>query len=359
MSTVLYILVAVFIFGVLIGIHELGHFLAARACGVTVLEFAMGMGPVLWTKQTKSGTKLSLRCLPIGGYCAMEGEDEASGDPHAFTNAAAWKRVVILCAGAFMNFLLGFVLIIVCFSQLDSFTTPQITAFMDGCPYEGEQALMEGDVFWRINGSRIYFSSDVSGALARGDGDYQDITVVRGGKKVKLEGFYMPKRAYVNAETGETEMKYGFYFGVHETGLAAQLKYSWYEALDFVRMVWQGLRDLITGAVGVKQMSGVIGIVDVIAQTGKASPTAYDAFLNIAYLAAFIAINLAVMNMLPLPALDGGRVFFLLVTLCLERLTRRRVDPKYEGYINAAGLVLLMGLMVYVMFNDIVRIVTG
>ena len=106
-------------------------------------------------------------------------------------------------------------------------------------------------------------------------------------------------------------------------------------------------------------MSGVIGIVDVIAQTGEASPTAYDAFLNIAYLAAFIAINLAVMNMLPLPALDGGRVFFLLVTLCLERLTRRRVDPKYEGYINAAGLVLLMGLMVYVMFNDIVRIVTG
>lgn len=358
MSTFLYILVAIFIFGILIGIHELGHFLAARACGVKVLEFAMGMGPLLWSRETKSGTKLSLRCLPIGGFCAMEGEDEESDDPHSFMNAAAWKRVIILCAGAFMNFLLGFVLIIVCFSQLKSFTTPQITSFMDGCPYEGEDMLMEGDVFWRINGSRIYFSSDVSDALSRGEGDYQDITVLRDGKKVKLDGFYMPKLEYVNAETGETELKYGFYFGVHETGFFAQLKYSWYESLSFVRMVWRGLRDLVTGVVGVKQMSGVVGIVDVIAETGESSPTTYDAFLNIAYLAAFLAINLAVMNMLPLPALDGGRVFFLLVTLALEWVLRRRIAPKYEGYINAAGLMLLMGLMVYVMYNDIVRIVT-
>lgn len=358
MSTVLYILVAIVIFGVLIGIHELGHFLAARACGVTVLEFAMGMGPVLWQKQSKSGTKLSLRALPIGGFCAMEGEDEGSDDPHAFTNAAVWKRAVILCAGAFMNFLLGVVLIFACFTQMNSFTTPQITAFMDGCPYESSDALMEGDVFWRINGRRVYFSSDVATSLARGNGDYHDIVVMRDGEKVKLEGFYMPKREYVDKDTGETVMKYGFYFGVRETGFGAKLKYTWYEAENFVRMVWEGLGDLATGAVGMKQMSGVVGIVDVIAQTGKAAPTVYAAFMNIAYLAAFLAVNLAVMNMLPLPALDGGRVFFLLVTAVLEWLLRRRIDPKYEGYINAAGLVLLMALMVYVMFNDIVRIVT-
>lgn len=359
MSTILYILVAIFVFGVLIGIHELGHFLAARACGVTVLEFAMGMGPVLWQKETKSGTKLSLRALPIGGFCAMEGEDEGSEDPHAFTNAAVWKRAVILCAGAFMNFVLGLVLIFACFSQQDSFMTPQITAFMDGCPYEGADGFEAGDVFWRINGRRVYFSGDVSTGLARSDDDYHDIVIVRDGEKIHLDGFYMPKREYVNAETGETELKYGFYFGVQETGFFAQVKYSWYEALDFVRMVWEGLGDLVTGAVGLNQMSGVVGIVDVIAETGKASPTAYAATVNIVYLAAFLAVNLAVMNMLPLPALDGGRVFFLLVTAVLEGLLRRRIDPKYEGYINAAGLVLLMILMVYVMFNDIIRIVTA
>ena len=359
MGTVLYILIAIVIFGVLIGVHELGHFLAARACGVTVLEFAMGMGPALWQKETKSGTKVSLRCLPIGGFCAMEGEDAASDDSHAFTNAAPWKRAVILVAGAFMNFLLGFLLILFCFSQLDSFTTPEITGFMDGCPYEGESALQEGDVFWKINGYRVYFSADVSSFLAVNEDDYMDITVKRDGKKVELTHFYMPLREYTDPETGEAVMKYGLYFGVHEEGLGAKLKYSSYSAVNFVRMVWMGLRDLVTGRVGMKQMTGVVGIVDVIAETGSSSETAYDAMLNIAYLAAFIAINLAVMNLLPLPALDGGRVFFLVVTCVYEALSRRRLDPKYEGAVNTAGLLLLIALMVYVMFNDIVRIVTG
>ncbi len=154
-------------------------------------------------------------------------------------------------------------------------------------------------------------------------------------------------------------MRYGLYFGIKETGFLAQMKYSWYCALDFVRMVRLGLVDLITGAVGVDQMSGVVGIVDMIAEVGTESATTYDAFLNIAYLAAFIAINLSVMNLLPLPALDGGRIFFLLVTWVLEKLTRKKIDPKYEAYINTAGLVLLMGLMVFVMYNDIVRIISG
>jgi regulator of sigma E protease len=359
MGTFLYILLAILIFGVLIGIHELGHFLAARACGVRVLEFSMGMGPLLWQKDGKSGTKISLRALPIGGFCAMEGEDDASDDPQAFTNAAVWKRLIILVAGAAMNFLLGLVLIVVCFSQLEAFTTPTITGFMDGCPYEGEDGLMEGDTFWKINGERIYFSSDVSTYLARGDGEYADIVLVRDGKKVTLNHYPMKLLEYTDSETGETVMKYGLYFGVKEVGLGARLRYSWYCARDFVRLVRLGLTDLITGAVAVNQMTGVVGIVDMIADVGTQSPTVYDALLNIAYLSAFIAINLAVMNLLPLPALDGGRVFFLLVTWLLEHILRRKIEPKYEGYINTAGLVLLMGLMVYVMYNDIARIIAG
>lgn len=359
MSTFLYIIVAILIFGVLIGIHEWGHFMAARACGVTVMEFSLGMGPLLWSRQSKKGTQISLRALPIGGYCAMEGEDEGSDDPNAFTNAAPWKRFIILIAGAGMNFLLGLVLILVCFTQLDAFSTPMITDFMEGCPYEGEDALMVGDVFWKINGERIYFTSDVSTYLERRSGDVSDIVVIRDGKKVRLEDYPMTLREYVDEETGETILRYGLYFGVKEEGALARLRYSWYCAMDFVRLIRIGLEDLITGAVGIRQMTGVVGIVDMIAEVGTESETSYDAFFNIVYLTAFIAINLAVMNLLPLPALDGGRILFLIATCIAEFFLRRRIDPKYEGYVNMAGLAALLCLMVYVMYNDIVRIITG
>lgn len=359
MSTLLYVLLAVVIFGVLIAIHEFGHFMAARLCGVRVLEFSIGMGPAIWSRESRRGTKISLRCLPIGGFCAMEGEDTASDDPDAFSNAAVWKRLIILAAGAFMNFLLGFALIVACFTQLEAFSSPTITGFMDGCPYEGEDGLMVGDVFYKINGERIYFSSDVSTYLARNDSEYMDIVVIRDGEKVTLENFYMTTLSYTDADTGETISRYGLYFGMKETGLLAHLKYSWYCACDFVRLVRIGLTDLFTGAVGVDQMSGVVGIVDMIAEVGTESPSTYDAFLNIGYLSAFIAVNLAVMNMLPLPALDGGRIFFLLITWVGEKILRRRIDPKYEAYVNTAGLVLLMALMVYVMYNDIARIIAG
>ncbi len=359
MSTVLYIILAILIFGVLIGVHEWGHFIAARACGVRVLEFSLGMGPRLWKRKDKKGTEVCLRLLPIGGFCAMEGEDSASDDPTAFTNAAAWKRLVILVAGAAMNFLLGLLLIVLVFSQIDSFSTPTITSFMEGCPYEGEDGLMVGDTFYKINGERIYFSSDVSTYLARRTGDTSDITVIRDGKKVTLQDYPMVQRDYTDEETGETVQRYGLSFGVKEEGFLARFKYSWYCAKDFVRMVRLGLTDLLTGAVGLKQMSGVVGIVDMIADVGTSSDTVADALWNIAYLSAFIAINLAVMNMLPLPALDGGRVFFLIVTWLLEHILRRKIAPKYEAYINTAGLVALLGLMVYVMYNDIARILAG
>ena len=357
MGTFLYVIIAILIFGVLIGVHEWGHFITARLCGVRVNEFSLGMGPLLWQRESKRGTLISLRALPIGGYCALEGEDGDSDDPAAFSNAAVWKRFLILVAGAGMNFLLGLVLILVCFSQAEAFSTPVITEFMEGCPYEGEDGLLVGDVFYKINGQRIYFTSDVSTYLARRSGDTSDITVIRDGKKVTLEDYPMTLREYVDEETGETILRYGLYFGVQETGVWAKLRYSWYSALDFVRLVWLGLEDLVTGAVGVRQMSGVVGIVDVIADVGVQSETGYDAFLNIAYLAAFIAINLAVMNLLPIPALDGGRVLFLLVTWLLERVLRRRIDPKYEAYIHTAGLVALMGLMIFVMYNDVAKII--
>ena len=357
MSTFLYAVFAILIFGVLIAIHELGHFLAARLCGVKVLEFAMGMGPLLWKRQSKSGTQISLRLLPIGGFCAMEGEETASDDPAAFNNAPVWKRLIILAAGVTMNFLLGLVLVAVCFSQVGSFVVPTITDFMEGCPYEGPDGLQVGDTFYRINGERTYFSSDVSVYMARGGGESADIVVIRDGKKVRLDDFPMTLREYTDPETGEQTMKYGLYFQKQERGFGALVKYTWYGAMDFVRMVRLGLTDLVRGAVGFKEMSGVVGVVDMMAQVGSESPTVRDGILNILYLGAFIAVNLAVMNLLPLPALDGGRIFFLVITWLLEHILHRRIDPKYEGYVNTAGLVALMALMVFVMYNDIARII--
>ena len=162
----------------------------------------------------------------------------------------------------------------------------------------------------------------------------------------------------VEYEGYENKM-YGFYFGVEKATPLVKLQHAWGSCMEFVRMVWQGLEQLFTGKVGIKDMSGPVGIVDLMAETGEQAASTADALYNIFYLGAFIAVNLSIMNMLPIPALDGGRVFLLLVTTVVEALTRKKLDPRYEGYIHAAGMALLLGLMAIVMFNDILRIVRG
>ena len=351
--TILYVLFAILIFGVLIAVHEFGHFATAKACGVQVDEFAVGMGPALWKKQ-KGETLYALRVIPIGGYCAMAGEDEASENPRAFTNQPAWKRAVILVAGAAMNFLLGLLVILCLYAGATAFRAPVLSGFMEGCPYERADGLQQGDRFYKIDGRRIYQYYDVSDFLSQG-GETHDLVMIRDGQKVKLNGFYLVPLEY---EGQETKM-YGFYFGLEEATPGVKLRYTWDTAMEFGRMVWMGLRQLVTGQVGMKEMSGPVGIVDLMAETGQNAATTADAVYNILYLGAFIAVNLAIMNLLPIPALDGGRVFFLLVTWLIESLTHKKLDPKYEGYVHGAGMVLLLGLMAFVMFNDIVRLVTG
>ena len=350
--TIVYVLLAILIVGVLIAIHELGHFLVAKACGVRVDEFAIGMGPAIFKRQ-RGETLYSLRCVPIGGYCAMAGEDEASNDPRAFTNQAAWKRVLILAAGSFMNFLLGLVIVIALFSNATAFRAPVLDGFMEGCPYQSEEGLHEGDRFYKIDGHRIYQYYDVSDYLVKGDGTH-DIVVVRDGKKLSIDDFTLVPIEY---EGYENKM-YGFYFGNDEATVGNKLLYSWNTTMEFGRWVWAGLSQLVSGDVGVKDLSGPVGIVDMMAETGEQAESAADAVYNILYLGAFIAVNLALMNMLPIPALDGGRIFLLLVTWVIETVSHKRLNPQYEGYIHAAGMVLLLALMAFVMLNDIVRIVT-
>lgn len=351
----MYIIIAIIIFGILIAIHEFGHFTAAKLCGVKVEEFAIGMGPALFKKQ-KGETVYALRILPIGGFCAMAGEDEESDDPRAFTNQVFWKKFVILCAGSFMNLVLGIVLILIMYAGAQAFVTPTIDHFMDGCPYEGAEAMQPGDTFYSIDGQRIYLVSDVSSFLIRGDGVY-DIVMLRDGEKVELKDFALTTKTY--AEYADEGPKYGFVFGYTEATFGAKLEYTWDTTLEFSRLVWLGLGDLINGRVGLKDMSGPVGIVDMINEVGQQAESAKAAADNLLYISAFIAINLAIMNMLPIPALDGGRVFLMIVTVIIEAVSRKKLDPKYEGYIHLGGMVVLLGLMALVMYNDIAKLITG
>ncbi len=351
----MYIIIAIIIFGILIAIHEFGHFTAAKLCGVKVEEFAIGMGPALFKKQ-KGETVYALRILPIGGFCAMAGEDEESDDPRAFTNQGFWKKFVILCAGSFMNLVLGIVLILIMYAGAQAFVTPTIDHFMDGCPYEGTEAMQAGDTFYSIDGQRIYLVSDVSSFLMRGDGVY-DIVMLRDGGKVELKDFALTTKTY--AEYANEGPKYGFVFGYTEATFGTKLEYTWNTTLEFSRLVWLGLGDLINGKVGLKDMSGPVGIVDMMNEVGQQAESAKAAADNLLYISAFIAVNLAIMNMLPIPALDGGRVFLMIVTVIIEAVSRKKLDPKYEGYIHLGGMVLLLGLMALVMYNDIAKLITG
>ena len=346
----LYILVAVLIFGILIMTHELGHFVVAKLCGVRVNEFSICMGPKIFQKKIGE-TTYSLRCLPIGGFCAMEGEDEKSQDPRAFTSAKAWKRAAILVAGSAMNFLTGFLIMVVLHSTLSTVVTTKIEGFYEGCPLESEQGLQAGDEIYRIDGHRVYLNDNITMLLGRNADGVYDLEIIRDGKHMYLHDFPMVKQNY---ETDQgTAYLYGLTFATEECSFGTVLEQAWYRTIDFGRMVWLGLSDLIGGLVSVKEMSGPVGIVSVISETGKASATTADAVLNIAYLAAFIAVNLAVMNMLPIPALDGGRVFFLIITTVAEKLFRRKIDPKYEGYIHAAGMILLLLLIAFITLQDV------
>ena len=349
------IVILIVILGVLITVHELGHFATAKLTGVKVNEFAIGMGPKIFKRQ-KGETLYSLRAFPIGGFCAMEGEDDNSlPDPRAFGNRPLWARFLVLVAGSGMNFIIGFLIFVIAVSSMTYIGEPNITSFAPEFAFEGEAGFQAGDRITAINGHPIYVFDDVGIFLALGEGNLYDFTLLRDGRTVNLENLPLQKEMMTN-EDGTQSKRFGFDFGDYsEKAVGTVLREAWLQSIDMVRLVKVSIGELIAGRAGFDQLQGPVGmgaIVDDIVQAPNVPiGLRMSALLQ---LAALLAVNLAVMNLLPLPALDGGRILFLLI----ELIRRKKMNPKVEGYVHAAGFVLVIGLMVFIFYNDIARLVT-
>jgi regulator of sigma E protease len=285
----------------------------------------------------------------------MEGEDTDTDNPRSFQKAAWWKRLIILVAGAFMNFVTGVLLIAICLAPAKEYITPVINAVEPGCTIVRDGGLQIGDRFVEMDGEKIYVSGDFSMILAVNPGDYHDIVVERDGKKLTFENYHLEKHEFLN-EKGEPEMRYGFSFGIEKSTFATKVENGWNNAINMVRSVRLSLQMLLSGQAGLDQMMGPVGIVGVMSSEASSAATTLDAVMTLLSFGAMLAINLAVMNLLPLPALDGGRVLCLLLTVIVEKITRRKLDPKYEGYIHGVGMVLLLGLMAVILFKDVFQL---
>ena len=350
LETILLILIGVLLFALIIFSHELGHFLTAKWSGVRVNEFALGMGPRLLHFR-RGETEYSLRLLPIGGYCAMEGEDEESSDPRAFNNGSVWKRILIVAAGAIMNVLLGIFLMGCLLATQDRFATTTVSKFDEAGSMLEQAGAQVGDVIVNINGYEVYTDKDLSFALAMADPTQTVVTVQRGEERITL-----PVIDYTEG-TGEGRVRLDFYVQPQEKNAGTLIAKSFSDTTSVVRMVWKSLYGLVTGQFSMNDVAGPVGAAQAITQSAAAGLESSfgDAVCNIVYMLMVISVNLGVVNLLPLPALDGGRLLFLLI----ELIRRKPVPPKYEGWVHAAGFVLLMGLIVLITFNDLWRLFTG
>lgn len=338
------VLIAILFFGLIIGIHELGHFLSAKLFRVKVNEFSLGMGPAIFKKK-KGETQYSLRCLPIGGYVSMEGEDSESDDENAFCNKKWWKKFIIVAAGAIMNLILGLIFVTVLTCMDDLIGTTQIHSFYENA-VSAESGLEAGDEIKEINGTSIFSSRDISYCLQRDDDGIYDFIVDRDGEKKLIENVKFDRKT---DENGNATIIYDFIIvGVEKTPINV-ITTSVKDTVSIARLIWLTLFDLITGHYGINDLSGPVGTVSIIADATSQAVSTGANFDVIIYIMALISINVGVFNLLPVPALDGGRLFFIII----EAIRKKPIPAKYEGIIHAVGLALLLLLMVFITFNDI------
>lgn len=351
MNAFIGIIIAILVFGLIIFIHELGHFVAAKLCKVKVDQFALGMGPAIFKFQ-KGETLYALRLFPFGGYCSMEGENDESDNERAFCNKKVWQRILIVCAGAFMNLVLGFIVVMVMISTQDAITSNQISWFADDA-VSNQNGLELGDKIKSINGMHIFSEVDMSYQLQSDEDGVFDFTVERNGETVELKNV---KFALDETENGNV-LHLDFKVNPIDITPLSVCEYSAKTSVSYARLVLVSLKDLVLGKYKINDLSGPVGIVSVMsevvgANAGSSGIDWYSLLQQLLSLAALITINVGIFNLLPLPALDGGRLIFLII----EAIRRKPVPAKYEGYVHAAGFALLMLLMVYITAHDIFKL---
>ncbi len=337
------IIIALIIFSAIILFHELGHFLLAKKNGITVNEFSLGLGPTI-VGFTKGETKYCLKLLPFGGACMMEGEDESSDSEGSFNNKSVWARMSVVVAGPIFNFILAFLLALIIIG-LNGYDKPIVTAVTPGFAAE-EAGIQEGDSIVKVNGKKIHFYREIVFLTYFYPDEDWDIEYERDGQ---IYSAHLEPRYDEESERNLRGIQYSY--TQEKTNVLTTIQYSAYELKYWVNTTIESLRMLITGKVSVNELSGPVGIVKTIGDTydqSKAVST-YSVVMSMMNMAILLSANLGVMNLLPLPALDGGRLVFLVI----EAIRRKKVNPDKEGMVHFVGIVLLMGLMVLVMFNDI------
>ena len=333
----MYYILALLLLGVLIMAHEAGHFLAARACGIGVQEFAMGMGPLLLKKKSKKGTQFSLRLFPIGGYCQFYGEDEDLPDPRAFNRQAVWKRAITVASGPLMNFIVAFLVIVLYMSAVGLLAVVPNVAQVE--PNAQQAGLMPGDELLAVNGQPVTDTQMIALAIDESAGESVTLTVQRDGEQIEID-----VTPFYDEELGR--YRAGFTFGQQRVRvpLGQSIPFSVSYNVESVRLIASTLKNLIFKGEGVNDVTGPVGTVYVIQEVTQSG--GLDVYLE---LIALISVNLGVVNLLPIPGLDGSRLLFLLV----EAIRRRPVKRELEGAIHAAGFILLMGLMIVLTYKDI------
>lgn len=399
MSFIVTFIAAVFVFSAVIAIHEFGHFMVAKLCGVQVNEFSIGMGPVL-CKRVRKGTQYSIRALPVGGFVALEGEespeskqaeentDEEPLSPHSdadsspsrgakadagkpdlpplsgevaeptgsdgevspsgipLNEAPVWQRALIMLAGAGMNFVLGFVVMAILITVQSEPITSKVLYQVEENALCGQTGLQAGDKILAVNGRRCFVANDILYELMRTEDYTADFTVLRDGKKVELPGVQFDTW---QDDKGETHMSLGFtVYGIKKTPLNV-LKEAGNSVLYYGRIIFASLSDLLRGRESINDLSGPVGIVTAI---GQAASYGWQDLLE---MLALITVNVGIFNLLPFPALDGGKVVFLLI----EGVTGHAVPEKIQSGLIVAAFALLFGLMIFATYNDILRLITG
>ncbi len=353
------ILISILVFSILVVVHEFGHFIVAKKSGVLVEEFAVGMGPLLFSKQ-KGETLYSIRLFPLGGFCRMLGEDEACSDERGFQSKSVWARIAVIAAGPFMNFLFAFFLIL-CLVSTTMVVKPEIRELTEESPAQAV-GMQVGDRITKVNGKPIYIYDDLQIVMSTADGSPIEVETERDGRK----------QAYnITPKFSEKDGKYLIGFsplllngifakeapGYDKASLWDTAKYSFDTMVFYVRYTAIGLAKVFTFNATKEEVAGPIGIFKIVGESYEAGirDSVITAIKNLAYLGAMLSANLGVLNLFPIPALDGGRLMFLFV----EAIRRKPVNPEMEGRVHFAGFMVLIGFMVFIAYNDIVKIFMG